>query len=59
MAKKQNKKQTIDCNVNSCKYNDCDVEKCTLNEIKVSCDCTHAEEKKDTICDSYSCKDED
>lgn len=57
MAKKKN--QTIGCSVDSCKYNDCDCNKCTLNEIEVSCDCDEAQEKKDTICDSYSCKDED
>lgn len=54
--KKNNQK--IKCNVESCKYNDCDCKLCTLKEIEVSSDCRKAEEKDDTICDSYSCKDE-
>jgi len=56
---KKNKNQIIGCNVESCKYNDCDINKCTLNEIKVSYDCENPEEKKDTICDSYVCKNKD
>ena len=54
MTKKKN--QTIGCNVESCKYNDCDYKQCTLNEIKVSSDCKYAEDKDDTICDSYESK---
>ena len=57
MTKKKNQK--IGCNVESCKYNDCDYKQCILSEIKVSSDCEYAEEKNDTICDSYELKDEE
>lgn len=50
--------QKIKCSVDSCKYNDCNCNMCTLKEIKIACDCKFAEEKDDTICDSYLCKDE-
>ena len=54
MAKKQNQK--IGCNVNSCKYNNCDSEQCELNEIKIASEHKNAENKTDTICDSYKTK---
>lgn len=58
MKKEKNNNQSINCNVENCKYNDCDNEKCNLDEINVSCDCDDNEAtKKETICDSF--KEED
>jgi len=53
------KNQKIECSVKSCEFNDCDCNECTLNEIKVSSDCKNAEEKSDTICDSYKIKEKE
>lgn len=47
-----NKKQKINCSVESCHYNE-DHQKCSLGEIKV-CSCNEDDGKKDsTICDSF------
>ena len=53
------KNQKIGCTVESCEFNDCDCNACTLNEIKVVSECKNAEEKSDTVCDSYKSKDEE
>lgn len=52
-------KQTIRCNVSSCKYNDCDCNMCNLNEIDVSCSCNKnkCSSKKETICNSFKEKE--
>lgn len=53
------KKQTIKCDVDSCKYNNYEDQKCELDEIKVSCVCDNDDCKfvDDTICDSFEEKD--
>jgi hypothetical protein len=56
------KKQTIKCDVDDCKYYS-NENLCTLKEIKVChCDCEdeHEDTKNGTICHSYKCgKDKD
>jgi hypothetical protein len=49
------KKQTIKCDVDHCKYF-CDEHLCTLKEIKVAkCDCEeeHEDKRHSTLCGSY------
>lgn len=48
-------KQTIKCEVESCKYNDDSNYLCTLDEIDVSCTCNknNCNNKKETICNSF------
>lgn len=53
------KNQKIGCTVKSCEFNDYDCDECTLSEIKVASEYKSAEEKKDTICDSYKLRDEE
>ena len=49
-----NKKQIINCTVESCKYNNCDTQMCELKQIVVSplpnCDTTKCDE---SMCSSY------
>jgi hypothetical protein len=52
--KKENK-QTIKCDVSSCKYLSDEKELCELGEIKVS-NCKDKAEKEATMCDSYKAK---
>lgn len=57
----KDKKQTIKCDVDTCKFNNTDDKLCELDEIKVSCicdsdDCRSTDE---TICDSFEEKDID
>jgi len=51
----KNKKQTIKCDVDSCKHNDNHNKKCELEKIKVSStyDTDNCENVEDTICDSF------
>lgn len=56
MTKNKNiEKQTIECNVDSCKHNNCEDGVCELESIKVSCTCDHdeCEDCGETICESF------
>ena len=57
----KDKKQTIKCDVESCKYNNTDDKLCELDEIKVSCICDNDDcrSNDETICDSFEEKDFD
>lgn len=57
----KNKKQTIKCDVESCKYNNTDDKLCDLDEIKVSCICDNDDcrSNDETICDSFEEKEFD
>lgn len=54
------KNEHIKCKVESCAYNNCDCGCCSLDEIEVSCDCPkdEANDKQETICSSFCCKEE-
>ncbi len=56
----KDKKQTIKCDVHSCKYNNTEDNFCDLDEIKFSCTCDNddCECTNDTICYSFE-EDED
>ena len=49
-------KQTIKCDVNSCKFNNEKNELCELNTIKVSSTKNNCQNKKETNCDSFENK---
>ncbi len=51
-------KQSISCDVHSCKYCDCEEDSCTLKEIKVKNENGMATEKEETICASYKLDDD-
>lgn len=57
--KKNNKNNSIKCEVESCKYNDCEAGYCELDEIKVGCTCNNDEcqSTTETVCESFE-KDE-
>jgi len=55
---KKEKKQTIKCDVDTCKHLNGNNELCNLDEIKVST-CNDEIEKEATICDSYKPKKDD
>lgn len=57
----KDKKQTIKCNVESCKFNNSDDNKCELDEIQVSCTCDNDDCRcnDETICDSFEEKNDD
>ena len=56
-------KQTIKCDVHTCKYNNTDNHMCELDEVKISCTCDNddCDNTNDTICYSFeeSSLDED
>lgn len=54
--KKKNSNQKIKCNVSNCDHNVSDVE-CNLDEIKVTSNSDDTSTKKETICDSFECKE--
>jgi len=47
------KKQSIKCDVHSCRYCNCEENHCDLREIEIKNQCGLAGDKKDTICASY------
>lgn len=51
------KKQKINCCVESCMHNDAVKEKCMLEEISVEpcCNC-HTEDKDESMCGNYECR---
>lgn len=51
----KDKKQTIKCDVSSCKHNDDSEYLCTLKQIDVSCTCNqnNCSNKTETICNSF------
>lgn len=51
------KKQKINCNVESCKFQDAKESLCNLEEIEVGFDCGSKEAKDEcsTICRSFEC----
>lgn len=57
----KNKKQTIKCDVESCKYNNTEDRACELDEILVSCTCDYDDCQctDETICDSFEERDSD
>lgn len=58
---RKDKKQTIKCDVESCKYNNSEDRECELDEILVSCTCDYDDCRctDETICDSFEEKDSD
>lgn len=54
--KKENK-QTIKCDVSTCRHLNNEKELCDLGEIKV-CNCKNEAEKEATMCDSYKAKED-
>lgn len=52
------KKQKINCTVQSCKYNNCDYNLCGLNQINVKAcsNCSTGNPEDESMCGSYSCK---
>lgn len=50
------KKQKINCDVDSCKHYDCEC--CTLREIEVAKQCGNPECKEETICSNYEKKED-
>ena len=52
------KKQKINCTVESCKYNDCDKSLCELKQIEVQAcpDCSTGKAQDESMCGSYECK---
>lgn len=57
----KNKKQTIKCDVDSCKFNNSKENSCELEEIQISCSCDKDDCRcnDETICDSFSEKNSD
>lgn len=54
------KKQKINCTVESCVYNDAEKQKCVLEEITVEpCDEWTTGEPDDSMCGSYEAYDDD
>lgn len=56
----KNNKQTIKCEVESCKYND-ETGACELDEIQVGCDCDNDKCSctEETICQSFEESEKD
>ena len=52
---KKERNQTINCRVETCRYNDIKCNECMLDSINVSCTCnsSNCTYKKETICDSF------
>ncbi len=53
------KKQKINCTVESCEYNNCQNNECTLKQIIVTpCQDCHTQQPDESMCSSYKCNEQ-